>query len=103
MSGESAATLGTLTGLAPGSRVAGYLLETLVGVGGMAAVFRARDERLDRERGHDSAKRAAVHGQHHRHVSARPGCERQYYRPLAEQRRLQRRRQQQRLSHCGLL
>jgi serine/threonine-protein kinase len=37
-----------LTGLSPGSRVAGYLLEKLVGVGGMAAVFRARDERLGR-------------------------------------------------------
>ena len=39
---------GLLTGLAPGSRVAGYLLERLVGVGGTAAVFRARDERLGR-------------------------------------------------------
>jgi serine/threonine protein kinase len=39
---------GLLTGLTPGSRVGGYLLERLVGVGGMAAVFRARDERLDR-------------------------------------------------------
>ncbi len=39
---------GLLTGLAPGSRVAGYLLEKLVGVGGTAAVFRARDERLGR-------------------------------------------------------
>jgi serine/threonine protein kinase len=39
---------GPLTGLAPGSRVAGYVLEELVGVGGMAAVFRARDERLGR-------------------------------------------------------
>ena len=39
---------GLLTGLAPGSRVAGYLLEGLVGVGGTAAVFRARDERLGR-------------------------------------------------------
>jgi serine/threonine protein kinase len=39
---------GLLTGLSPGSRVAGYLLEKLVGVGGMAAVFRARDERLGR-------------------------------------------------------
>jgi serine/threonine protein kinase len=34
--------------LAPGSRVAGYLLEEEVGAGGMAVVFRARDERLDR-------------------------------------------------------
>jgi serine/threonine protein kinase len=39
---------GWLTRLGPGSRVAGYLLEQLVGAGGMAAVFRARDERLDR-------------------------------------------------------
>jgi serine/threonine protein kinase len=39
---------GLLTGLSPGSRVAGYLLEKLAGVGGMAAVFRARDERLGR-------------------------------------------------------
>ena len=41
MAGESPAQLsGPLTGLAPGSRVAGYLLERLVGVGGMAAVYR---------------------------------------------------------------
>jgi len=39
---------GLLTGLGPGSVVAGYVLEKLVGVGGMAAVFRARDERLGR-------------------------------------------------------
>jgi serine/threonine protein kinase len=39
---------GPLAGLAPGSRVAGYLLERLAGTGGTAAVFRARDERLDR-------------------------------------------------------
>ncbi len=42
MAGES------LSGLPPGSRVAGYLLERLIGVGGMAAVYQARDERLDR-------------------------------------------------------
>lgn len=48
MVGDSPAQLGLLTGLSPGSRVAGYLLEKLVGVGGMAAVFRARDERLGR-------------------------------------------------------
>ena len=49
MAGDSAARLGgPLTGLAPGSRVAGYLLEELVGAGGMAAVFRARDVGLGR-------------------------------------------------------
>ena len=49
MAEESPAQLaGLLTGLAPGSRVGGYQLERLIGVGGMAAVFRARDMRLDR-------------------------------------------------------
>src|SRR5258708_17714033 len=49
VAGESPAQLsGPLTGLAPGTRVAGSLLERVVGVGGMAAVYRARDERLGR-------------------------------------------------------
>ena len=39
---------GVLAGRAAGSRVAGYLLEEQVGAGGMAVVFRARDERLRR-------------------------------------------------------
>jgi tRNA A-37 threonylcarbamoyl transferase component Bud32 len=38
----------SLSGLPSGSRVGGYLLERLIGVGGMAAVYQARDERLDR-------------------------------------------------------
>ena len=37
-----------LAGLATGSVLAGYRLEAQVGAGGMAVVFRARDERLDR-------------------------------------------------------
>jgi serine/threonine protein kinase len=37
-----------LTGFRTGSRLAGYRLEEQVGAGGMAVVFRARDERLDR-------------------------------------------------------
>ena len=49
MAGDSPVQLrGLPTWLTPGSRVAGYLLEKLVGVGGMAAVFRARDVRLGR-------------------------------------------------------
>jgi serine/threonine protein kinase len=44
----SAQPSGMPAGLAPGSRIGGYLLEGLVGAGGMAAVFRARDERLGR-------------------------------------------------------
>ncbi len=37
-----------LAGLGAGSLVAGYRLEVRVGAGGMAVVFRARDERLGR-------------------------------------------------------
>jgi serine/threonine protein kinase len=33
----------------PGARIAGYVLEEQIGQGGMAVVFRARDERLDRQ------------------------------------------------------
>ena len=39
---------GGLAGVVAGSRVAGYLLEEQVGAGGIAVVFRARDERLGR-------------------------------------------------------
>jgi WD40 repeat protein len=39
---------GSLTRVGPGSRVAGYLVEDQIGAGGMAVVFRARDERLSR-------------------------------------------------------
>jgi outer membrane protein assembly factor BamB/serine/threonine protein kinase len=37
-----------LAGFAAGSRIAGYRLEEQIGAGGMAVVFRARDERLNR-------------------------------------------------------
>jgi serine/threonine protein kinase len=37
-----------LAGIGAGSRLAGYLLEKRAGAGGMAVVYRARDERLGR-------------------------------------------------------
>lgn len=37
------------TGVAAGSRVAGHLLVEQVGAGGMAVVFRVRDEQLHRD------------------------------------------------------
>jgi tRNA A-37 threonylcarbamoyl transferase component Bud32 len=37
-----------LTGLGPGTLVAGYRVESRIGAGGMAMVFRARDEKLGR-------------------------------------------------------
>ena len=50
MSGEFPARDGGVSTIfTPGSRVAGYLLEGQVGAGGMAVVFRARDERLGRQ------------------------------------------------------
>jgi hypothetical protein len=45
---ESGDLLAETAGIAPGSRVGGYRLEERIGQGGMAVVFRAVDERLDR-------------------------------------------------------
>ena len=45
MSGELPSASG---GLAPGSRIAGYLIEEQIGRGGMAVVYRASDARLNR-------------------------------------------------------
>jgi serine/threonine protein kinase len=40
---------GFLRGFSAGSRIAGYRVEEQIGQGGMAVVFRAQDERLDRQ------------------------------------------------------
>ncbi len=49
VAGESAGQAGwKLAGLAPGAVVAGYRIESWIGAGGMAVVFRARDEALGR-------------------------------------------------------
>jgi serine/threonine protein kinase len=49
MGGDEPGAVGFLAGLSAGSRIAGYRLEEQIGEGGMAVVFRARDERLQRQ------------------------------------------------------
>ena len=49
MGDDGPGAAGFLAGLSVGSRVAGYRLEEQIGQGGMAVVFRAQDERLQRQ------------------------------------------------------
>jgi serine/threonine-protein kinase len=49
MNDEAAQAAALPGGMSAGSRVAGYRLEEQIGQGGMAVVFRARDERLGRQ------------------------------------------------------
>ncbi|HJY62260.1 MAG TPA: serine/threonine-protein kinase, partial [Streptosporangiaceae bacterium] len=49
MGDEVSGGVGFLAGFASGSRIAGYRLEEQIGRGGMAVVFRAQDERLQRQ------------------------------------------------------
>jgi serine/threonine-protein kinase len=49
MGDDRPGAVGFLAGFSAGSRIAGYRLEEQIGEGGMAVVFRARDERLQRQ------------------------------------------------------
>jgi serine/threonine protein kinase len=49
MGDDEPGAVGFLAGFSAGSRIAGYRLEEQIGEGGMAVVFRARDERLQRQ------------------------------------------------------